>query len=327
MSVVLVVGNGFDLALGYDSGYTHFVNTASSVPHFFWPFKQPDESKFKGQSLHQYLYDYFISHLDDSGHIKWLDLEGELYNYVCSKRGLQISEGLIMYDKLSFQILVRSLYFYLNRHQELKYKYHPPKGEDKCVVELLKALRNAKNFKRAYTFNYTDLKQRLIKYGGFIEDLIPPITYVHGSLKKSTENKPNIVLGINTDFSLPTEYSFLQKINNPYADAGDLATDLVTNNEIIFYGLSMGKIDFEYFQSFFQYIVSAPIDAPKKYISILTRGENMISAINKNIDEMGISLRVLNERSHFKIIDTYEAEFNDNGYYDAFHELLERIVR
>lgn len=327
MSIVLVIGNGFDLALGYDSGYTHFVNTASIVRHYFWPFKSPDESKFKTSSLPQYFYDFFISHLDDSDNIKWIDLEGELYKYASLKRGLQVPEELVSYDKMSFFILVKWLYLYLNRHQELKYKYHPPKGEDKCVIELLQALSRAKDFKNVYTFNYTDLKERLIKYGGFDDKSVPNITHVHGSLKKSTENKPNIVVGINTDFSLPTEYSFLQKINNPNTDAGDLAIDLVANNEIIFYGLSMGKIDFEYFQSFFQSIVNAPIQTPKKHISILTKGEDMISAISKNINDMGISLRVLKERSYFNIIDTHEAEFNDNGHYNVFHRLLERITK
>jgi len=55
-SIIFIAGNGFDLALGYDSGYTHFVNTiVGSVSNYFWPFKQPDDSEFKAESLHQYL--------------------------------------------------------------------------------------------------------------------------------------------------------------------------------------------------------------------------------------------------------------------------------
>ena len=327
-STILIVGNGFDLALGYDSGYTHFVNTvAGSVANYFWPFKQPDESEFKTESLHQYFYNYYISHRDDSGKIKWIDLEGELYNYVSSKRGIEVSADLVLYDKMSYSFLVRALYLYLYRHEELKCKYHPPKREEKCVVELLQGLSNSKCLRGIYTFNYTDLKERLKKYGGFVDELIPPITYVHGSLENSTEMKPNIVLGINTDYTLPMEYSFLQKINNPNADAGNLALDLSTCDEIIFYGLSMGKIDFEYFQSFFQSVISAPISAPKKHISILTKGGEMISSISKNINDMGISIRALKERSHFNIIDTREAEYDDNGHYDVFHELIKRIAQ
>lgn len=324
-SIILVIGNGFDLALGYDSGYTHFINTIGSVEHYFWPFKQPDDSKYNTESLYQYFYEYFKSHLDDSGRIKWIDLEGELYKYASSKRGMKVPEELVAYDKWNFDMLVRALYLYLNRHQELKYKYHPHKGEEKCVVELLKALSTSNNFKKAYTFNYTDLKERFIKYGGFVEDSIPSITYIHGSLENSTEDVPKIVLGINTDFSLPKEYSFLQKINNPYADAGDLAVDLITGDEIIFYGLSMGRIDFEYFQSFFQSILTAPITTPKKHISILTKGEDMVASIRQNIHDMGINIRALTERSHLKIINTHEAEFDNNGHNDAFHKLIERI--
>lgn len=326
-TIILVVGNGFDLALGYDSGYTHFINTiAGNIEHHFWPFKQPDDSEFKTDSLHQYLYNYYKTHSDDNGRIKWIDLEGELYNYVSSKQGALIPEHLVAYDKWSFSMLVKSLYLYLYRHQELKFKYHPPKGEDKCAIELLQALSKSRGFRRAYTFNYTDLKERLIKYGGFTDTTVPQITYVHGSLKLSTELCPKIVLGINTDYTLPKEYSFLQKINNPYADAKDLAFDLSNSNEVVFFGLSMGKIDFEYFQSFFQSVVNNPLNDKKKYISILTKGEESVYAILRNIHDMGIDLRALKEHSHFNIIDTHEAEFDDNGHYDIFHKLLDRIV-
>lgn len=326
MQTLLITGNGFDLALGYDSGYTHFVNTAGIVPNYFWPFKKPDDSDFKSNSLHQHFYEYFNSNRDDSDHIKWIDLEGELYNYACSKRDLHIHEGLAAYDKWSFKILVKSLYLFLYRHEELKYKYHPPKGEDKCIIELLTALSKDKSFTKAYTFNYTDLKKRLIKYGGFVENTVPQITYVHGSIEQSTEKEPQIVLGINTDTSLPIEYSFLQKINNPYADAGDLAKDLTEADEIIFYGFSMGRIDFEYFISFFRNVVNAPFSTPKKHITIFTKGEKAVSSIGRNISDMGVTIRELKEHAHFNIIDTHEAEFDDNGHYTQFHKLIDRLA-
>ena len=155
---------------------------------------------------------------------------------------------------------------------------------------------------------------------------MPKITYIHGSIENSINDEPSIVLGINTDYTLPQEYSFLQKINNPFADAGDLASDLATSDEIIFYGLSMGKIDFEYFKSFFKDIVDSPLSAQKKHISIFTKGEKMVSSISQNIVEMGFSIRELKEHSHFTIIDAHEAEFNDKGHYKNFQKLLHRLV-
>ncbi len=326
MSTVLVIGNGFDLALGYDSAYSHFANSWAGVGHYYWPFKNPDESISKSTTLHQHFYEYFISHLDSSHRVKWIDIEGELYNHVASKRDKSISEKLVAHDKWSFDLLVSSLYKYLCRHEELKNHYHPPKSEDKCIIELLTALSKDKAFTKAYTFNYTDLKKRLIKYGGFVEDTVPQITYVHGSIEQSTEKDPQIVLGINSDTSLPIEYSFLQKINNPYADAGDLAKDLAEADEIIFYGLSMGRIDFEYFFSFFRKIVNASFSTPKKHISIFTRGENNVASIGRNIADMGVTLRELKEHAHFNIIDTHEAEFDDNGHYTQLHKLIDRLT-
>ena len=163
MSTILVIGNGFDLALGYDSAYTHFINTRSGIEHCFWPFKNPDVFKSLGTTLHQHFYEYYISHLDENNSIKWIDLETELYNYAASKKGMVISEELVFHDRYSFEKLVRMLFYYLRRHEELKYKYTPPKTEEQCLISLLKALNSNKNFDCAYSFNYTDLRKRLIR--------------------------------------------------------------------------------------------------------------------------------------------------------------------
>ena len=327
MSTLLVIGNGFDLALGYDTSYSHFANTVlGSVKHGFWPFNSPDNSQFQSETLHQHFYNYFISQKNDDGSVRWLDLETELYNYAKSKIGTSISQELVNKDFSDFQILVKSLHTYLIRHQELKYHYVPPKGEDACVIELLKALSKDKTFKKAYTFNYTNLEEYLIKYGEFEDKNIPHISYVHGRLQSSSIKDPHIVLGINTDISLPNEYSFLQKINNPYADAEDLAKDLMEADEIIFYGLSMGIVDFEYFLTFFRNIVNAPFSLPKKHITIFTRGANNVSSIIRHISEMGVSPRELKEHAHFNIIDTADIVNTNNENGSPFNKLISRLT-
>ena len=322
MSTVLVIGNGFDLALGYDTSYADFVNTMGGA---FWPFKNPDNSNLQGYSLHQHFYDYYNEHKKDNGLIDWIDIEGELYNYVAAKKDGLINDELVKSDKRSFFELTIWLYNYFLRHEELKYKHHPPKGEDKCVIELLHALNKCNSFKKAYTFNYTNLRNKLSKFGGFSEDRMPDITYIHGSIEESSHSVPTIVLGINTDRTLPSQYSFLQKINNVDADAEDLASDLALADEVIFYGLSMGRIDFDYFRRFFESVVSTPFGNPKKHITIFSKGNNVIDRINKNVFEMGIDVRDLKDHSYFKIIDTHDAEFEDNGHYKAFHKLLNRL--
>ena len=327
MSTVLVIGNGFDLALGYDTSYTHFATTkASNVKHYFWPFKEPDNSMFGSETLHQHFYNYFNSKKDKEGSVRWLDIETELYNYAKTKIGIPLTKDFVENDISDFNYLVRQLHTYLLRHKSLKYDHIPPKGEDKCVIELLKALNKDKSFKKAYTFNYTDLKEYLMNYGEFEENNIPDIKHVHGSLDSSAVYEPHIVLGINTDTSLPNEYSFLQKINNPYTDEGNLAKDLSEADEIIFYGLSMGIVDFEYFQRFFCNIVNSPFSLPKKHITIFTKGSNSVSSINTNIEEMGIRLRELKEHANFNIIDTQEAELIDSGQNMLFQKLIRRLT-
>lgn len=327
MSTVLVIGNGFDLALGYHTSYSHFANTwAPNNPNCFWPFKEPDVSTFGSETLHQHFYNYFNSKKDKDGWVRWLDIETELYNYAKTKIGIPLTKEFVENDKNAFEKLVCLLHIYLLRHKEHKSNRPLTTGEDKCVIELLKALNKDKGFKKAYTFNYTDLEEYLMKYGEFEENNIPDIIYVHGRLLPSAPYEPQIVLGINNDTSLPDEYSFLQKINNHYADGGDLAKDLLEADEVIFYGLSMGIVDFEYFQTFFCNVVNSPFSLPKKHITIFTKGANSVSSINRNIEEMGIRLRELKEHADFNIIDTQEAELTDNGHNLLFQKLIKRIT-
>ena len=54
---LLVLGNGFDLALGYPTSYVDFANAEliSPVQELdytcnFWPFKEPDKGLYRDQS-------------------------------------------------------------------------------------------------------------------------------------------------------------------------------------------------------------------------------------------------------------------------------------
>lgn len=100
MSKLLVLGNGFDIALGLRSKYADFINTRSgSIRYTFWPFREPPTGDFVNCSLYRHFYDYFQSNKNNAGNIRWIDIEDELLKYVRSKVGQTINEELAKEDE------------------------------------------------------------------------------------------------------------------------------------------------------------------------------------------------------------------------------------
>lgn len=284
MSKVLVIGNGFDLALGLYSKYADFVNTRSTTEHAFWPFRDKPLGEFANSSLYRHFYDYYNSHKDVLGNILWIDIENELLKYAKSKIGKPIDSRLVAFDEKHFGILKMMLQEYLSSVTTLERQ--SPKKE---FVKLINTIKTNAEFKKVYTFNYTDLKNELTSFLGFSDDELPEVVYVHG--RHDSENLSNIVLGINEVLSIPEDYHFLFK--SKQAHPTDLARDIALADEVIFYGLSLGEIDFPYFKSFFNYVASQSIIDPKKHISIFTFGKDCVSAVERSIHEMGVTIHDL----------------------------------
>ena len=83
---ILILGNGFDLAFGFWTSYANFVNVRAGVDYSFWPFTQPPTGKYCGESLYHHFHNYVEEHKNELGQIRWIDIEGELSNYVQSKK-------------------------------------------------------------------------------------------------------------------------------------------------------------------------------------------------------------------------------------------------
>jgi len=295
MSKVLVLGNGFDIALGLRSKYADFINTRrGTIRHAFWPFRDPPTGDFANCSLYRHFYDYFQSNKNDDGNIRWIDIEGELLNYVRSKVGQTNIEELAKEDEHSFNSLKMMLQKYITVMPTIE-----PQSPDKNLLRLLTAIRNNGQFNKAYTFNYTNLEQEMIQFGKFEPNKLPSIINVHRT--PSDENYFNIVLGINEDVSLPKCYRYLFKSSQ--TEPSNLSQDMANADEIIFYGLSFGEIDFPYFKSFFKHIANQSILETKKHITIFTFGKSSVESIQDSFYAMKVLIQELKEKSYFNIID------------------------
>lgn len=295
MSKVLVIGNGFDIALGLRSKYADYINMiAGGVKNYFWPFRNLPTGKYADCSLHRHFYDYFQANKDDAGNIRWIDLENELLKYARNKIGLSIDEELVREDENSFNMLKMMLQKYISVMPTIE-----PMSPDKNFIRLLEAIRTNGEFDKAYSFNYTNLQDELIRFGEFEIDKLPSVVNIHRA--PSDENFFNIVLGINEDPSIPKGYRFMFKSSQ--ADSTNLSQDMAKANEVIFYGISFGEIDFIYFKSFFKHIANQSILDSKKHITIFTFGKNSVESIQDSLYAMGVLIQDLKENSNFSIVD------------------------
>lgn len=229
---ILILGNGFDLAFGFWTSYANFVNVRAGKDYSFWPFTEFPSGKYMNESLYHHFYNFVQTHKDELGRIRWIDIEGELWNYVNSKKGIPINTELVQEDEYSYNSLVYQLQTYLSA----VYPHRRNLDIDITIpTEIFKAIRGNGGFNLIYTFNYTDPTYILNQFAGYSENEMPQIKYMHGSLKDK-----NIVLGFNEDLTLPQEYDFMFKCDK--IEPHNLANDLLDADEIIVYGLSLVKL-------------------------------------------------------------------------------------
>lgn len=128
-----------------------------------------------------------------------------------------------------------------------------------CAYNFLKRLK-ATSKSKIYTFNYTN------PYEYVDMPQVKDLTHLHGVHCKDTFNKPlmvmlqghNIILGIDEcipedGINNPYIHPLVKKYHPKYKET-DIITDLSNAENVIFYGFSMGVVDFSYFAEFFNAI-------------------------------------------------------------------------
>ena len=319
---ILILGNGFDLAFGFWTSYANFVNVRAGKDYSFWPFTEFPSGKYMNESLYHHFHNFVQNHKDELGRIRWIDIEGELWNYVNSKKGTPINTELLQEDERSYNSLVYQLQTYLSA----VYPHRRNQDIDITIpAEILKAIRGNGGFNLIYTFNYTDPTYILNQFAGYSENEMPKIKYMHGSLKDK-----NIVLGFNEDLTLPQEYYFMFKCDK--IEPHNLANDLLDADEIIVYGLSFGQIDDIYFKPFLEQLSSVISANRKPRFSIITYDEKSVKSIQRNMRAMGLSREKINNGLEFRIIPIHEIEWdatarnNYNSFLDNLKPMPSIIV-
>ena len=217
--IVFIIGNGFDLDLGWKTQFSEFAGSA------YWPSRLGQPSN---------LFNLLSTNRNQS---KWFDVEKLMATYADPKRGMT-SSSRAKGDKEFFDQFSAALMSYLREQQSQDI------AKDSTAAKVLSTVLALHHYTKIYSFNYTDLSLIAMKLG---------VTYhfkyehVHGELRNDSA-----IIGIPDSADVVANYEFLYKTFSPHYSSHEILFDLLDADEVIFFGHSLGQVDYHYFQRFFQ---------------------------------------------------------------------------
>lgn len=275
---VLILGNGFDLDLGWKTSFKDFVSSE------FWPLKhkQPNSP----------MADHIASRVNVE---RWYDVEAILKEF---------ASGTDLYRHASLPR--EEAFFYELKDGLTAYLKEVEKenvNTDSLAARVLKAVLGNGLF-TLYTFNYTDLHGIAAKIG-----LHKNFDYesVHGRVDDSS-----IILGVDDKCYLRPGYSdYLRKVFSEHYRPHHLRYDLQECDEVVFFGHSLGDIDYPYFADFFNTQSNCACRKDGKYITIFTKDNRSRIQILEQLRNMngGHTEQLLNDND-FKLIMTQAPDTN-----------------
>ena len=227
---LLIVGNGFDLSMGFKTSYGNFMKSS------YFPNKETS-------TLCSYLHKQYEENMG------WIDIENALSEYsrilTTKKLNAKKFNTILDIDSLreEYDELKSSLKFYLQ--EETKRAFGPsPENPAKRVIDQLPA------GSKIISFNYTSIIERMTR--DRFCTLKSNLLHIHGSLAPYDD----IVFGVEDSAKLSKEHVFLYKAHSPHLKVQEFSDWLNSAERIIFYGYSLGDTDRQYFEKFFRKLCS-----------------------------------------------------------------------
>ena len=242
---LLILGNGFDLNLGYPTSYYHFVkDNPLEIGKGGFPFVK-ERSDYYGLGR------FLMSQTSIHG---WYELENQLAEY--GSVGVHHNGDTVEGDRVDYDNLVKSLSLYLKSIDLSRF------NRNSVAARILCAFCDSLLPPEIYTFNYTN-----ISYIGYsLGFLSLQATHVHGSL-----NTGDIIFGVGDYEQLNKSNDYLYKTSNPKYRSTGLIEALDTCDNIVIFGLSLSRVDYPYFEGFLRKVASGAYHGDnRKYIRIIT---------------------------------------------------------
>ena len=285
-NTLVILGNGFDLDLGLKTSYIDF-----------WMAKK--------ETIGKIYVDYFdhpnvtmptFSEEIDKNIDTWGDLE-EILRVGSSPEAIRNMDHALAIFRLSdikgstnanqlyFNYLKLELINYLNE------QHNQTINEHSIAAQCLKQWSNTEDNLSIFNFNYTDINEyaRKLNINRTFE-----VNYIHGSLKDK-----NIILGVG-EAQLYEGYGFVFK-KEQGAKISPIEEALFKADKVIFFGVSFGNNDFQYFKEFFLAIKEGKL---KTSIDIYTKDEQSTVNIFQRLSAVGVIKRDLYINANLHIEQT-----------------------
>ena len=302
METIIVLGNGFDLDLGWDTSYKAFYEK-----HNGWKMHENGDDD---------LFQYVIKQVPGN----WFDFERTLHEYALYRARSPYPNE----DNYKIERDIQDYYTF--KSQLGKFISEASKGpvkEDSHAYRLLKAyvsfnkrFNQHQPFLKLFSYNYTSLSNILLHIDSSVNAEYTP---VHGTIKDD-----NIIFGFLDDHNIPKEYRPLQKSMDVNYKSSDIVTESLQAKTIIFFGLSLGYIDGVYFKNLFEQISNlANPQMINKRVVFITKDTQSGNNIKNNLLDAGINLQLLYNSNRVDFIYTDKAHKDRTE--KIFDALLESI--
>ena len=273
MKHIYVIGNGFDIDLGWRTSYKDFYESISKR----WKtlFRPGEEC----------LYAYLFDHAGEN----WYDLERTIYYYCLSKSKGDLDEDLMSRDYRDYESIKRLLERFVNERSST------PVNENSKAYEILKSYVEKSSHTdlpqdmrpELISFNYTPLEKVAKQINPKADFRYIPI---HGTIEKNS-----CIFGFHNDPQIKGLYRDMQKLMDDNYDPGRITPLLMDAKSITFFGLSMGFIDAVYFKDVLKAASQLGDFHTRKTMEIefITRDKESKKDIKKNLQDIGIDFQAL----------------------------------
>lgn len=286
MKHIYVIGNGFDIDLGWRTSYKDFYDTKLEG----WR----DHFPLGGDCLPFYL-------LDHAGE-NWYDMERTIYEYCLMKSQGDLDKDLMDKDYNDYLAIKGQLERFVKERSDV------PVNDKSKAYEILKSYVERSSHTdlppdmrpELISFNYTPLS-RVAKQINPKADF--KYTPIHGTIEKNS-----CIFGFHNDNQIKGRYRDMQKSMDDNYSPGRITPLLMDAKSITFFGLSMGYIDAVYFRDVLR-AVSQPGDFRTRKtmdIEFITKDKDSKKDIKKNLQDIGIDFQALstNNKVTFTLTST-----------------------
>lgn len=251
---VFIIGNGFDLSLGWRTSYEDFVQSDFCPIHSVGSGSCPMEEYLARMTSVE----------------RWYDLECILREYAAD--GYEAHRKADPKDESFFNELRASLTEYIKQEAQKEI------DANSLAIQVLKAIVTNGYFSSIYTFNYTDLYRIAEKVG--IHSSFN-FKFVHGNVYRNS-----IILGVDGHSELREGYAYLRKGNSEHYRSNHIRYDLQECDEVVFFGHSLGEMDYPYFEDFFSTQSHCINRKDGKRITIFTKNNHSRLQILEQLRQM-----------------------------------------